>query len=259
MNIYKTINKINGKVYIGQDTKDRPDYFGSGILIIRALAKYGKDSFDKEILEECCSREDLDDREIYWIKKFNSTDLSIGYNIATGGQNGSNTMINNPRYEEICRKMSISATVRQTGETNSFYGKHHSEEAKRRIAESRKGKTYEEIYGEKIGKGKKKKKSERAKGSDNSNYGNRMSKESKKKISIANTGRVGSMKGLFGEDNPRYKKVEIQIQRLIFKLYKNGNTMREVAAIVKLPYNKVREIIKSSDCVLWNRWNRNSK
>ena len=77
MNIYKTINKINGKVYIGQDTKDRPDYFGSGILIIRALAKYGKDSFDKEILEECCSREDLDDREIYWIKKFNSTDLSM--------------------------------------------------------------------------------------------------------------------------------------------------------------------------------------
>jgi len=39
MIVYKTINKINGKLYIGQDVNNDPNYFGSGILLNKAIKK----------------------------------------------------------------------------------------------------------------------------------------------------------------------------------------------------------------------------
>ncbi len=86
MQIYKTTNIQNGKIYVGQDSRDRKTYLGSGKLIQRAIKKYGKKNFKKEILEICYSKEELNEREIYWIEKLNSTDLSIGYNIRLGGE-----------------------------------------------------------------------------------------------------------------------------------------------------------------------------
>jgi hypothetical protein len=88
MVIYKTTNLINGKIYIGQDTKDNPEYIGSGLLLERAVKKYGKKNFKKEILEVCRTQKDLDDKEIFWIAKLNSVDKKIGYNISPGGQGG---------------------------------------------------------------------------------------------------------------------------------------------------------------------------
>lgn len=85
MIIYKTINLINGKIYIGQDTLNDPAYMGSGKLFIKAIKKYGKKNFKKEIIEICSCVEELNEREIYWIQYYNSTDHKIGYNISTGG------------------------------------------------------------------------------------------------------------------------------------------------------------------------------
>lgn len=56
--IYKITNLINGKSYIGKkkhkesDTPLEESYMGSGRLIKEAIAKYGKDNFKKEIIEE---------------------------------------------------------------------------------------------------------------------------------------------------------------------------------------------------------------
>jgi len=86
MQIYKITNKINGKIYIGQDSFDRDDYFGSGKLISRAIKKYGIENFKKEIVEECINRESLNEREMFWISQCNSTDPKIGYNIRLGGE-----------------------------------------------------------------------------------------------------------------------------------------------------------------------------
>ena len=48
--IYLTTNLINGKKYIGKHFGAICDsYLGSGTLLQRAIAKYGKENFKKEI------------------------------------------------------------------------------------------------------------------------------------------------------------------------------------------------------------------
>ena len=88
MIIYKTTNAINGKIYVGQDKNDNPNYYGSGKLLQKAIKKYGKENFKKEILEICENESHLNDREVFWIKKLKSTDKHIGYNISDGSKEG---------------------------------------------------------------------------------------------------------------------------------------------------------------------------
>ena len=80
MVIYKTINKINGKEYIGKDVQNNPKYLGSGTSLLKAIKKYGKENFKKEILEECFNKEELWKREEYWLNKFNVKDNPNFYN-----------------------------------------------------------------------------------------------------------------------------------------------------------------------------------
>lgn len=83
--IYLTTNKINGKQYIGQHYGElADDYFGSGSLILKALQTYGKQNFTKEILEICESREQADEREIFWISYYNAVENENFYNLANG-------------------------------------------------------------------------------------------------------------------------------------------------------------------------------
>ena len=60
--IYKTTNKVNNKVYIGQHQAEifEPDkYLGSGTLLRRAIKKYGKENFTVELIEECETYESI--------------------------------------------------------------------------------------------------------------------------------------------------------------------------------------------------------
>jgi group I intron endonuclease len=88
MYIYCIVNKVNGKMYVGKMSKVvkySKSYMGSGKLIKKAIEKYGKDSFIKEILEENVAKEDLSFREMFWIKNLN-TKLPNGYNLTDGGE-----------------------------------------------------------------------------------------------------------------------------------------------------------------------------
>ena len=85
MFIYKTTNKLNGKFYIGQHTKNNDDYIGSGKILLWAIEKYGKENFVREVIEYCNDRKHLDSREKFWIKKLNPH-----YNITDGGTGGYN-------------------------------------------------------------------------------------------------------------------------------------------------------------------------
>lgn len=88
MIIYKTTNKINGKIYVGKDAHNRPTYLGSGIILRRAIAKYGKENFIKEIIDRCQTLDELSKREIFWIKQLKSNDSKVGYNLTNGGDGG---------------------------------------------------------------------------------------------------------------------------------------------------------------------------
>lgn len=83
MVVYKLTNLITNKIYIGIDTKDDPNYLGSGTLMRHLIAEYGKKHFKKEILEKCASIEELKQKEQYWIKKLDSYNPDVGYNIHT--------------------------------------------------------------------------------------------------------------------------------------------------------------------------------
>lgn len=94
--IYKIINSINNKIYIGKRTSKVPpnkdtQYMGSGKLIKRAISKHGQENFYKVILEEC-TKDNINEREKFYIKKFHSQDNSIGYNINPGGDGMGDTL-----------------------------------------------------------------------------------------------------------------------------------------------------------------------
>ena len=85
--IYKTKNLANGKIYIGQHKRGEfdPYYLGSGTVLKVAIKKYGRESFECEIMDRCATLEELNEREIFRIEEFQSRNSSIGYNLATGG------------------------------------------------------------------------------------------------------------------------------------------------------------------------------
>ena len=91
--IYIIKNDINNKVYIGQTTQGSEIRFkqhlkllktNSKQLIHKTIKKYGKEHFYFEVLEKDISVENLDEREEYWIKYFDS--VNFGYNLCWGGK-----------------------------------------------------------------------------------------------------------------------------------------------------------------------------
>lgn len=109
MIIYEITNLINGKKYIGKDLNNNPNYLGSGKLITRAIEKYGKENFQKEILEYCESYEHMCKQEIVWIDKFNAICSDQYYNLAKGGDGGDNwyKRKDTPEYHAFVKKMTI--------------------------------------------------------------------------------------------------------------------------------------------------------
>lgn len=114
MIIYKTTNLINNKIYVGQDKNNCPIYLGSGKVLKQAIKKYGIENFKKEILEFCESKEQLNEREIFWIKKLHAGKRGVGYNIAKGGVGGDVFSNKTKKEKEITRKrISITSTKNQ--------------------------------------------------------------------------------------------------------------------------------------------------
>lgn len=141
--IYKTTNLINHKIYIGQKKSKLfiKNYFGSGKKIKLAINKYGPSNFKVELIEFCKSKDELDLREKFWIKEFNSRDLSIGYNIALGGNLGGFNLgykLSNLHKLHISLSLKGRTVSEETKKkiSNSEKGKHLSEETKKKISES---------------------------------------------------------------------------------------------------------------------------
>jgi hypothetical protein len=121
--IYKIINLINHKIYIGRHYGNIEDkYSGSGLLLNKAYKKYGKNNFKKELIEINNNLLENKNREKFWIKELNSFQPN-GYNINEGGDGGDN-LTNNPNYDKICKKISKSIIKKHilNPETNKIQG-----------------------------------------------------------------------------------------------------------------------------------------
>ena len=160
--IYMYINKINGHSYIGQaknfNKRHREHICKTNhkYPIDRAFNKYGKDNFKviilKENLESQCL---LNFWECYFIDKYNT--LNNGnYNLSSGGSNGNNfTNKTKEEMEQFKRNMSeikkgtimeeetkqqISKTMKERYSENHWMnGRTLSEETKKKISDSQKG------------------------------------------------------------------------------------------------------------------------
>ena len=198
--IYKTTNLFNGKIYIGQHkaTTFDENYYGSGIRFVNVFSKYGKNNFICELLEECYSEKELNEREQYWIKYFNSTDRNIGYNLMSGGykvrgikhSEETKTKISisktgqhpNRDYTNISEetKQKISSTLKKYYEThdNPRKGVHLSDETKEKLRQANLGKKYSETTKEKH------------RGKTAWNKGIPMTEEVKQHLRKVNTGKV---------------------------------------------------------------------
>src|SRR5208282_461224 len=95
--VYKIVNKINGKIYIGKTVNVEERWLmhiyhaQSKCLypLQKAIKKYGKDNFEISILENFESEDIALDREKFWITEF-KTNVSkygneFGYNLTDGG------------------------------------------------------------------------------------------------------------------------------------------------------------------------------
>lgn len=171
--VYKATNKINGKSYIGQTTQSLDRRKRShisralnnmdGAYFHRALNKYGKINFKWCVIKNCYSLDDLNKFEIKFIREYDT--FNNGYNLDLGGKGS----IGFRHSEETKRKMSLS----KRGKRNPNYGRVFSEE--HRVKLSIAGKNRIQL-----------------KGKESLNYGRKLSDDHRKRISISNKGRVCS-------------------------------------------------------------------
>jgi group I intron endonuclease len=179
--IYKIINKITGKIYIGKrmwgsEKFLQSSYYGSGAYIKRAVAKLGKDGFNREILEEIDDANVLSERERYWISYYKSNRKECGYNLSEGGENL-------PGFHHS------DDTKRKIGIANSYalLGNVVSASTRKKISNASKGKTLSQIHKTKISEalnGKPKSELHNLHNSQ-SKIGKRHTEEQKLKIAVA--------------------------------------------------------------------------
>jgi group I intron endonuclease len=135
--IYLTTNKINNKKYIGMCKSTHiKNYLGSGKLFKQAVKKYGKENFERIVLQECKTFEELSRAEEYWIKKFNAVESVDFYNLTPGGFGGNSEYLKEywSKFDDVERKLCRNWSKKDmSGKNNPMFGKTHTEETKKKI------------------------------------------------------------------------------------------------------------------------------
>lgn len=148
--VYRHINKVNGKQYIGL-TKQLPNlrwgnngvnYRGKCPHFWNAIQKYGWDNFAHEVISSNLSKEEACDLEKELICKYKTQDRRFGYNILEGGAA--------PEIpQEVRNKMSIAMRGNKNG-----LGHPCTDEKRRKISTSQKGRKLTKEHKEKLSKAK---------------------------------------------------------------------------------------------------------
>jgi group I intron endonuclease len=256
MIIYKVTNKINNKIYIGKTIRSlvirRKEHEKSNnkmrMIFHKALKKYGIENFDLEIIDTAIAHQELCERERYWIKKLNSRDTNIGYNITEGGEIG-DTLSNNPNKSEIIRKMSetmlelykkhperkLELSKKLSGKNNPMYGKSYHTHGLINYAKFRKNKKFDDIFSiEKVNAIKSK--------ISIGNKNKKITLEQKEHYRLAN----------LGEKNPFYRKLPQKIIDSILEEYSTTKVFKEISNKLNISSYLVKRTLKQNN-VLKNR------
>ena len=222
--VYLTTNLINQKIYVGiHSTYNLNDgYIGSGTILSKAIKKYGKENFQKQILYFCLTRNDAKEIEKRIVNQ-NFILLSYVYNKALGGEGGDVLLAKGKTYEEI-------------------YGKEKAKELKEIRSFSLKGKTKtkEHCNNIKVGKNKKPYKtsletriklSQKSKGKLNGFYGRNHSEESKRIIGSKSKNRRWKK----GKDHFKFIDIKIYDIKLCLELFYQNISYKKI-------YEKYKEI-----------------
>lgn len=179
--IYKILNQINGKYYIGSSynierrwithKSHLKNHTHINIALQRAWDKYGPDAFKLEILLNCdgYTRDERFEAEQFYLDNIPNGNYNLS-KYAGGGDNTSYhpekdkiiekiTKSVKQRYESMTDEERDKLSIAMSGENNPMYGKTHSEEARNKISQKviaynkthdnyRLGKTFEETFGE---------------------------------------------------------------------------------------------------------------
>jgi group I intron endonuclease len=134
--IYKITNLVNGKVYIGQTMGQVIKRYKKHLSQINcvnvcsalysAFSKYGKDNFIvSTVISGDYSKEELNELEIFFIKKFNSMSPN-GYNLQTGknsfnlAENVKKQISNKLKGRNISWKHKVSEGVKNLWENKEY-------------------------------------------------------------------------------------------------------------------------------------------
>lgn len=144
---YKTTNTVNGKYYYGiHSTNNLEDgYLGSGRTMIKAIKKYGRKNFTREVIADYPTRKQASKHEALVVTS-ELVELVECYNGRTGGENSHSPS------DEVRKKMSIShignkhsaETINkmiqaQSGEKGNNFGKKASIETREKLSKQRAG------------------------------------------------------------------------------------------------------------------------
>jgi group I intron endonuclease len=143
MFIYKITNKLNGKLYIGQTVRTAQSRWNEHLYKLSrnkhpnsklqaAWNKYGKDSFEFDIICECTSIEELNTLEELYV-----SENIDGYNLSGGGHN-------KRMSEESKQKLSLAKRGKPNGQKGSKR-KPHSESFKTQLSKERRPGGYPDV------------------------------------------------------------------------------------------------------------------
>lgn len=237
--IYLIKNKINGHLYVGQAVDIKKRWLNHqnrlnnnngrpNLHLQSAWNKYGENNFEFYVLERCSSNE-LNKREIYWIKKFNTCHNQNHYNMNEGGASNfgyKHTLETKRRLSKLRKGKPLSMEHRRK---LSLSHKNMSDEVRRNISEGHKGLKHSFETKRKISDSNKKfyknNPNKIKKGKEHPRYGKKHTEEVKRTIGEKNKGENNAMFGLFGKEHPSYhdyptiRKINSKNNGVFYDLY----------------------------------------
>jgi len=256
--IYKITNVVNQKIYIGGSRAIYNRWTGHKCTLRksqhrnehlqRAWSKYGEQNFKFQIILECTA-EEINKEETRLIQEHQTLNRNYGYNIDAGGDSHNqseetkekirksttgrkHTKESKRKMSEIRKGISFSKehcdsiSRAKTGKGNHNYGKHFSEEHRKKISKAHLGKLASEETRLKLSEAK---------------TGTKASEETRNKISRALLGTIRSE-----ETKSKISKTRKGMRRSEESNKKQSETKRKISLLkeVQLAINIVRNKIK---------------